>query len=456
MSQAGTNADARRLLLRETQMIQRLMTIWQAVSSSLWAVPLTMVCAAATAAIVATRIPLDAGSDPVWWLYSGGAAGAPQFLSNLVSAMITMATLAISITMVVLTLAAQQLGSRLIRSFMSDRQTQISLGLFIATVIYLLLVLRSTYGAGDSAPNLAVTIGTALVFISVMTLPIFVHHLARSIIADNVIERIGAVLDSEIARLLPERSSAPQPARPPGIRKHAPSLRLPSGGYVQAIDYDRLVKLARKSDGMIELDICPGDHAVAGRRIGWIDPAPDEDAQRSLEGAFLLGSERTPIQDLKFSIRQLVEMAVRALSPGINDPFTAIAAIDRLTQSIGRVMERGSAKSLFEDDDGRIRVIAPASTFEEIVDAAFQQLRQHAERTPAVLIRLGENLTKLLEDAHGEQRRALEKHLGLVLNAGERSIADEADLRVLRSRCETVSSSPAAPAGYAARGAALR
>ena len=194
-------------------MFTRLLTIWERVRASLWALPLAMVLGAGLLAVATLNAQIEIGNDPVWFLYSGTAKQAPQFLSNLVSAMITMATLAISITMVVLTLAAQQLGPRLIRNFMADRRTQSSLGLFVSTVVYLLLVLRSTYGDAGSVANLAVTVGTALVFLSVVTLLLFVHHLARSIIADNVIDRVGAQLDADIRRLLP--SEIGQASGPP-------------------------------------------------------------------------------------------------------------------------------------------------------------------------------------------------------------------------------------------------
>ena len=160
-------------------MLLRLLSYWHEVRSSLWALPLLMVAAAGIAAFLAVQLPVRQGDDPVWFLYSGDAEDAPQFLSNLVTAMITMATLVISITMVVLTLAAQQLGPRLIRKFMADRRTQVTLGLFVATVVYLLLVLRSTSGATDSVPNLAVAGGTALVLLCLGAVLVFVHHLAR-------------------------------------------------------------------------------------------------------------------------------------------------------------------------------------------------------------------------------------------------------------------------------------
>lgn len=416
-------------------MLTRLITIWDAVRSSLWALPLAIVCGACALAYAALHVDVGSGGSSVWFLFSGSATQAPQFLSSLVTAMITMATLAISITMVVLTLAAQQLGPRLIRSFMSDRRTQMTLGLFVATVVYLLLVLRSAYGKESAVPNLAVTGGTVLVLVCVATLLLFVHHLAQSIVADNVIDRVGAQLDGDIARLLPEET-AEQPQAPSDIDKRGAPVLLAHGGYVQAVDFQGIVNAAAKVDAVVALDIRAGQHAVPGRMAAHVAPkkAAQDGLCQAIQNAVLVGRQRTAVQDLEFSIRQLVEIALRALSPGINDPYTANAVVDRLTLSIAFVMTRGAAKSVWQDQDGKVRLIAPVSTFDGITDAAFNQIRQQA--LPAVLIRMADNIGKLLQQADTAHRAALEKHLKLVVEAGRRSIAAEEDLAVLEARAK--------------------
>jgi uncharacterized membrane protein len=416
-------------------MLTRLITIWDAVRSSLWALPLAIVCGACALAYAALHVDVGSGGSSVWFLFSGSATQAPQFLSSLVTAMITMATLAISITMVVLTLAAQQLGPRLIRSFMSDRRTQMTLGLFVATVVYLLLVLRSAYGKESAVPNLAVTGGTVLVLVCVATLLLFVHHLAQSIVADNVIDRVGTQLDGDIARLLPEET-AEQPQAPSDIDKRGAPVLLAYGGYVQAVDFQGIVNAAAKVDAVVALDIRAGQHAVPGRMAAHVAPkkAAQDGLCQAIQNAVLVGRQRTAVQDLEFSIRQLVEIALRALSPGINDPYTANAVVDRLTLSIAFVMTRGAAKSVWQDQDGKVRLIAPVSTFDGITDAAFNQIRQQA--LPAVLIRMADNIGKLLQQADTAHRAALEKHLKLVVEAGRRSIAAEEDLAVLEARAK--------------------
>jgi uncharacterized membrane protein len=419
-------------------MFPRLLTLWHRVRTSLWALPLLMVSVAAVAAILAVHVPLRQSDDPVWFLYSGNAKEAPQFLANLVTAMITMATLVISITMVVLTLAAQQLGPRLIRNFMADRRTQLTLGLFVATVVYLLLVLRSVYGSVEQVPNLAVTGGTVLVLLCLVALLIFVHHLARSIIADNTIDRVGAALDEDIARLLPEPDFA-QP-RPPDERpaETGAPLKLTSSGYVQALDHHGLVEIAEEADAVIEISFKPGRHVVEGTTFAWIAPAEtatDEFRDR-VEACLVLGGERASVQDLETSIRQLVEVALRALSPSLNDPFTATAVIDRLTTSLAKIMRRGPAQWVWTDEDGTVRLLAPRSTFADTVEEAFRQVRQHGHGQPAILIRLVESLGQLLALANDRQRAVLEAQIEMALDTGRRNIAQAEDLEMLEHRAK--------------------
>ncbi|ODR94793.1 hypothetical protein AUC69_02975 [Methyloceanibacter superfactus] len=418
-------------------MFTRLLTLWHEARSSLWALPLLMVAGAAAAAILAVHIPLRQGDDPVWFLYSGDAEEAPQFLSNLVTAMITMATLVVSITMVVLTLAAQQLGPRLIRSFMADRRTQATLGLFVATVVYLLLVLRSAYGGTDKVPNLAVTGGTALVLLCLIALLIFVHHLARSIIADNTIDRVGEALDADIARLLPESNGEEPDAPAKRPRDTGAPLVLHHSGYVQAINHHGLIEIADEADAVIELAFKPGRHVIEGGVFAWIAPkkAADE-THGNIENCVILGGERASIQDVETSIRQLVEVALRALSPSISDPFTAMAVIDRLTTSIAKVMRRGQPQCVWAGDDGKVRLLAPSSTFADTVEEAFRQIRQHSTDQPAVLIRLVESLGQLLAQADEAQQPVLKKEIEIVLESGRRAIAQKEDLATLEERAK--------------------
>ena len=397
-----------------------------------------MVLVAIAAAILAVHVPLRQGDNSVWFLYSCSAEEAPPFLTSLVTAMITMATLVISITMVVLTLAAQQLGPRLIRSFMADRRTQATLGLFFATVVYLLLVLRAAYGNVETVPNLAVSGGTLLVLLCLVALLVFVHHLARSIIADNSIERVGEALDEDILRLLPPPGGKYEKAPDKRPSETGSPLSLKANGYVQGLDYEGLVAIAQEADAVIEISFKPGRHVVQGSTYAWISPADaaNDDIRDQIESCVVVGGERASIQDLEASVRQLVEVGLRALSPGINDPFTATAVIDRLTTSLAKIMRRGPAQCVWTDSDGVVRLIAPHSTFANIVQEAFRQIRQHGSDQPAVLIRLVESLGQLLALADKDQQAALKEQVEIVLETGRRDIPQKQDLESLERRAQ--------------------
>ena len=281
------------------------------------------------------------GNDPVWFLFSGSANEAPQFLSSLVTAMITMATLAISITMVVLTLAAQQLGPRLIRSFMSDRRTQaVARPVRRRRWSICCWCCAAPTAERSAVPNLAVTGGTVLVLICVATLLLFVHHLARSIVADNVIDRVGAQLDGDIAA-----AAAEEDGRAAGAAAGHQAARRAGACSRTAAMCRRSISqpsshAAAEADAVVELDDPRRAARGAGTHSGVMSrprKPPGDALCQAIQNAVLVGRERTGVQDLEFSIRQLVEIALRALSPGINDPYTAIAMLDRLTLSISIV-----------------------------------------------------------------------------------------------------------------------
>ena len=345
-------------------MAHRLLVLWGRITTSLWFVPTLLCCAAGLLAI--STLQIDATfSDKPWWLNRGDGEQASTFLSSLLSSMITMTTLVVSITMVVLTLAANSLGPRLIRSFMGDRRTQIILGTYVATIVYVFILLRSIDSATGRAdvPHVAISVGTFLCFLCVCLLLFFVHHLGRSIIADVVIERVGADLDAAICRLTrePEGAGGETPAVKDGIQFDAAEIaemRVDKAGYLQAIDTAALVELARKSDAQISLPFQPGQHFVPNIRKISVKPACALTAsfKEKVSDALVMGTEAAAANDIEFSVRQLVEIALRALSPGINDPFTATACLDRLSLSLSYLVQREPHPSCCSDEHGVLRL----------------------------------------------------------------------------------------------------
>lgn len=425
-------------------MLSRLYNLWATLRTGLWFVPTLMAVGAVGLAIMALN--LDAGlpeekARQFWWLHSGGPEDARNLLSTVFSSMITMATLVISITMVVLTLAASQLGPRLVRSFMGDLRTQLVFGIFLMTIIYCLLVLRTLNSELDisAVPHIAVTLGTALALINLFALLFFIHNLARSIVSDTVVRRVDRDLRNTISRLLPAEDDGQPPVErptaddvlPADFDERAASLWLSGEGYVQAIEYERLVEIACRHKAVVRLDFRAGHFVIRGSHKADIYPGRllGPDLATEIEGAILVGEERTPVQDLEFSIRHLVEIAVRALSSGINDPFTAIAVIDRLGAALGELMRRELQPEVFCDEAGVVRVVGRASSFRGFVDVAFHQIRQAGATHPAVIIEMLSIIARLAVNVRlSSQRDALFDHAAIIAEAGRRGASEASDI----------------------------
>jgi uncharacterized membrane protein len=421
-------------------MVPKLAAYWERLRTSLWFIPGLMALGSLVLVWAALQVRFD--PESVWWLHRGSARDASELLSSLLSSLITMATLIISITMVVLTLAAGQLGPRLIRNFMGDWRTQSVLGLFIGTIVYLLMVLRLIQDGApaDQVPHFAVTGATVLVLLCVFTLLFYVHHLARSIIADTVINRVGRELDEAIRTFLP-------PEVAPTSRAYVSPHESPAmfgfrqSGYVQAVDFHGLAKAAEGADAYIKLMFRPGHHLLAGGTHiqVWPSHALTDKLKASIEEAVVLGEERTPVQDVEFAVRQLVEIALRALSPGINDPFTAIAAVDRLGASLALLLERPDAQRGWTDRNGRPRLTAPSSDFAGVADVTFNHIRQAATQQPSVLIRMLEKIGQLAVMIRTDQQRdVLLQHAEMVAEAGRRSLDEPRDQADLQDRLQAV------------------
>ncbi|MEZ4331817.1 MAG: DUF2254 domain-containing protein [Myxococcota bacterium] len=420
-------------------MIPRLLAIAEQVRTSLWFVPTVMVIGALFVAWGSLEVDVQVDTTgSVWWLNQGTAEDAGRLFSTLLGSLITMATLVISITMVVLTLAAGQLGPRLIRAFVGDRRAQFVIGFFLATVAYLLVVYRLLDGTlpKEAVPHFAVTLGSGLVFACLGALIFYVHHLSRSIVADTMVDRVGTELDRAIAANLPA-SDGDGPRQL--VRGVGPPARLgfEQSGYLQAIDHGAIASAAKGRDALVELGVRPGHHVLADRDHVFVWPAAalDDAFAAAIRESVAIGPERTAFQDLEFSIRQLVEIALRALSPGINDPFTAIAVIDRIAASLAMAMTRAEVPSSHPDEDGRIRVLADTSTFEGLVDLGFNQIRQAASTHVDVLIDMTDALGALAERPRSEKQRAvLRRHLDAVRETGRLSIRHASDLAALEHR----------------------
>jgi uncharacterized membrane protein len=374
-----------------------------------------------------------------WARWQGGGNGedARNLLSTLLSAVIGMASIVFSITVVSLSLAANAYGPRLIRTFRSSRSTQLVIGIFMMTIVYLLIVLRAVRGEAGPAevPDAAVAFGSLLAILSVLALLTFIHEVATLMVADEVVRRVRNELTTAVNKLPPLEESCALPELPDDFEDRAARIPLPKEGYVQSVDYSDIVKWAEQRDVIVRLDFRPGDFVVEGDHRVLVCPAPDDLEQTRSEFASLIvsGEERTPTQDLEFATRHLVEVAVRALSPGINDPFTALAVIDRLRGAVVRLCTRELPSKKLLDPSGKLRLARDTTSFRGALDAAFNQIRQSGSAKPAVLVHMLQAFGAVGEHVRTEeQREALCHHAELVQAASEREVSEPSDREDVR------------------------
>ncbi|MEO7207781.1 MAG: DUF2254 domain-containing protein [Steroidobacteraceae bacterium] len=413
----------------------RFQKLLDAMHETFWLLPGLMVCGGVLAAF--GLIAVDRGG---WlpkavlegpWLYNGGGTGARTLLGAVASSTIGVAGTVFSITIAALSLAAGQMGPRLLRNFVRDRGNQFTLGTFLATFAYALMVLRSvrSQSEGEFVPHLSLTVAIVLAMICVATLVFFVGHMAGRINVDVVIELVSDDVRSAIQRLTSDiRTPEPPPA---AFWRSATAVVDSRRGYLQQLDEKGLANWAHEHKTHIRMLIRPGHYVFPGAPIALIVPT-SQGAEAAIREATALGAQRAGSADLEFAVRHLVEVAVRALSPGINDPHTAMGVLDRLGSALCDIVHVHLHRGVTECA-GEARLVVPAIDYDGLTDAMFHLIRQNAAGSTAVLIHILEILTAVVSCEHGAKRVAsLRRHAALVMSDGERDIQTPADLNDLR------------------------
>jgi uncharacterized membrane protein len=367
------------------------------------------------------------------WLYDGGATGARALLAAVASSTIGVAGTVFSITIAALSLAAGQMGPRLLRNFTHDRGNQLTLGIFLATFCYALVVLRSvrTQREGDFIPHLSLSVGIALAFVCVATLIYFVGHMAGRINVDTVIELVSEDLHDAIRHLTTDTRQPDPP--PPGFWHEATPIADQRRGYLQQLDESGLAAWAEDNGTSLRLLVRPGDYIFPGAPIALMTP-PAEGADLAIRDATALGSQRVSTTDLRFAVRQLVEVAVRALSPGINDPHTAIGVLDRLGTALCEIEPLYLPTGVVIRQQRTVFVV-PHIQYDQLLNTMFHMIRQNAAGNAVVLIRILEVLTQVVScDRDHDRRASLKRHADLVLADAGRHIHTPADFEDVRRR----------------------
>lgn len=432
----------------------RLYKLWEQVTGSFWFVPTFMIGVAIILASLTLSLDhqeIAFGGSNFPWIYSGSPDGARSILSTVASSMISVAGLTFSITMVTLSLASSQLGPRLLNNFTRDTGNQIVLGTFISVFTYCLLILRSVRSLDELSfvPHLSLTTAIILAIISLGVLIYFFHHVSMMMQAQNLIAKIGDEMQAQIGKLLKDDKHTPYEHHlreesdvPTDFEEKASYLTAQTSGFLQVINHEDLLETCQENDLLVKTLYKPGDFVTINSNIMAIyseHQSIDEDVKEKIHDFFTMGAVRLRLQDIEFSIDQLVEIAVRALSSGINDPFTVIACLDQFSTNLSILARETLPSGYHYDEDNNLRIITDVVNFTGIVNASFNQIRQYGKTDIAVTIRILEVITTILAQTKtDEQRQALIEQANVIKETSQRLITEEKDLNTIMRYYEMV------------------
>ena len=400
--------------------------------SALWPLPALLVTIAAVGGmLLPTR---EDGADRASsWVFGGGPDAARSVCSVIAGSMITVTALTFSLTVVSLQLFSSQFTPRLLRSFASDRTVQVTLGTLLATFTFALAVLRTIRSADEGAPfvpRVSVTVTLVLTLLSVALLVHFIAHLVRQLRVETVMSSVADDARSTIRRVL--RPAGPPAPAVPVSPADAVALAASRTGFLLRVDHAGLVAAAEAGGAVVLLHPTPGDWTVAGTPLATAWPAEPGGAleERTLtdrvNAALTFGHERTGVADIAIGVRQLVDIAAKALSPGINDPTTAVHALGHLSALLCELLDRDLSPRVARGRDGRVRLVAPQRRFPELLALAVDQPRRYGAAEPAVLSRLLQLLREVGWGARTEEQdTAVRRELRLLRAAADRAATDE-------------------------------
>jgi uncharacterized membrane protein len=354
-------------------------------------------------------------------------SGAREVLSTSAGSLATVLGVTFSVTVVTLQLAATQYSSRILRRFMADRVTQALLGVFLGSVTYLFVVLRTVRSGeekfGAFIPSVSLLFGLLLTIGCLSLLAYFVHHLVRSIQVATIVMGIGKETMRTAQDLRPLWST-PALAKPPAAR-HTGCICARTNGYIQAVALDELLETSPASIRLLTLEVEVGDFVLKGTPLIRFDGELHDPAQQKrLAAAVVLGRERTPNADVLFGVRQLVDIGLKALSPGINDVTTAMMAVNELGAIVLEVARTGlrAERTYRERTVDRMSLLYPTFGLEDVAVHAFTELSWAACEHPRVLARMLELLSQIAALLSSEeQRQALYRVASRVFTAGQQS-----------------------------------
>lgn len=411
--------------------------VWIKLRSSLWFFPALIVLGAVLLAVAIIELDTFLERERLsHWprLFGAGAEGSRGMLEAIASSMITVAGVVFSITIVALSLTSNQYSPRVLRNFMRDRTNQTVLGVFLGIFAYCLVVLRTIRGGDEGVfiPSLAVLGGIVLAFVGIGYLIFFIHHIATSIQASRILAAVHAETEHAIDHLFPKGLGVEDVEEAAAIElaeKAWTPLMAKRTGYIQSVDDDVLFDLAKQEGVVLRMERGIGEFVIENTPLASLAARPkdDKEASAQLDRCYAIDRQRTVEQDAAFGFRQIVDVALKALSPGVNDTTTAVMCVNYLAALLVRLGNR-RIESPYRYENEQLRVIARRMNFAQYLDEAFDQIRQNASGNVAVLERLLHAISAIATTAkHRARRQALERHVNAIADVIERTIPSAHD-----------------------------
>ncbi|AZI59183.1 DUF2254 domain-containing protein [Nakamurella antarctica] len=430
----------------------RYIDIRDSLRTQLWPVPTVGIV---LALIVGVALPeLDRAVDDSLpasisaYLFGGGASAARTVLDAVASSLITVTSLTFSLTVVTLQLASGQFSPRLLRTFTRDRFVHFTLALFLATFVYALTVLRTVRSIGEEqaqfVPQLSVTLAFVLAVASVVALVLFLAHLAREIRVETMLQGVRKDAIAAVVRLLApgEGPDDDETSDMAASFKDSDPILADKSGFLTSVDHDGLCAAASEIGAVVLIERWPGAFVVAGTPIGrsrGVPKNPKETVaafEAALKKSLTIRNERNDTQDFTFGLRQLTDVTTKALSPGVNDPTTAIHSLGHISALLCEIARHDLRPQRWYDDDGCLRVVCLQPGFSDILDEALAQPRRYGASDPALMVRLFELLREVgwsVRTPH--QREAVTGQLARLRATAAAQDFDEAE-RAQLGRCD--------------------
>jgi uncharacterized membrane protein len=420
---------------------------------SLWFVPSVMALAAVLLSwllgLLDESVPNYILSDSKF-IIAGNASEMRAAMLSIAGTVLATAGVVFSLLTLPLSTVASQFGSRLLRVFMRDRTTQTVLGMFVATFCYCLATALSipNIQSPAGAPQITVTFGLLMMLLTFGSLIILIQHISIMLQAPNIVAAAGSDLldvvsveDTELAGESRDLTVTGERRIDTLVDSQAYPLRMILTGYIQFVDPEIILNLATERDLTMRMLRKPGQFIRSGEVAALVWPAATVTDQlaKHLRRGIQVGNQRTPTQDVEYAINQLVEIAVRAMSPAINDPFTAVTCLDYLADGLAKYARYGESNPDFYDDAGRLRLVYEPADLTELLAAAFDMLRHASCDNATVLLAILDAIDDISQETKSpEACQELLRHARLTLAESQAGALVEADKQRIRLRCEMV------------------